>query len=477
VRTRRAVASFVGLVAGLVPFGVALARPGGGGSYHGGAGGGGRGGGFGGGVGFGGGGFARGASHFDGGSTHSGMPDFLAFFLIAVALLVIFTVVRRQIALRSPAAADSLAWRSFASVDPLAALQARDPALTAQSIEEHVRPMAELLRTAWCAGDMRSARPFVSDAVYSRFQVQLQLMRQENRRNVMGDARLLAVQVESSDDEPPLDVVHVRVTAEARDTEVPWGASEAQVQAALAQTTVEPYTEVWSIVRRRGAPTKPSGFAVGRACPSCGAPLPAEGEAMRCRYCNALVCSGEHDWVLAEITQLVEWRPFSGSAAGLVELRSRDPGVAREILEDRASYLFWRWVLAGRSGSLAPLRKCASTRLLASGARLERTRGVSDIAVGGADLLGCAVGGQDGFDRVEVLVAWSARFAPGAASTPAKTLLRLSRKSGVMSKPSMTALVCQACGAPLGDSDSTRCDYCGVELAAGDQAWILEDLG
>ena len=57
--------------------------------------------------------------------------------------------------------------------------------------------MSEQLRAAWCGGDMRPARPFVSDGVYSRFQVQLALMRGENRRNVMGDARILFTTIEA----------------------------------------------------------------------------------------------------------------------------------------------------------------------------------------------------------------------------------------------------------------------------------------
>jgi tellurite resistance protein len=55
-----------------------------------------------------------------------------------------------------------------------------------------------------------------------------------------------------------------------------------------------------------------------------------------------------------------------------------------------------------------------------------------------------------------------------------QVVLALARKTGVVSKASMTALVCQACGAPLVESDSTRCDHCGAELAEGDQAWVLE---
>jgi hypothetical protein len=74
---------------------------------------------------------------------------------------------------------------------------------------------------------------------------------------------------------------------------------------------------------------------------------------------------------------------------------------------------------------------------------------------------------------VDVLVKWSARFNASPQYTPCQTVMRMVRKSGVQSKLSMTALVCQACGAPVGDSDSTKCDHCGVELTAGDQAWVL----
>ncbi len=356
------------------------------------------------------------------------------------------------------------------------ALRARDPALTEQSIADHVRRMADILRQAWCSGDMRSARAFVSDGVLSRFQVQLGLMSGENRRNVMSDARVLEAAIEAVESAEPFDVVHVRVTAEARDAEVPLTSTDDQIRAALARTRVEPYTEIWSLVRVRGAQTKPANFDVGRACPSCGAPFeqPGGGETLRCRYCAALVCSGEHDWVVGEITQLVEWRPRAEAAVGLDELRRRDPGVACEALEDRASYTFWKWVQAGRSGSVLPLRKCAAASLLASGEATSAGPTMRDVAVGGADLLRCELCGPDGFDRAYVEISWSARLGRSSAYTPSKVVIRLARRSGVVSKLSMTALVCQACGAPIVETDSTTCDHCRAELAAGDQAWVLE---
>jgi len=474
MRARPLVLAALLLFTAVLTCGPALARPGGGGSYHGGGGGGG----FHGGGGFGGGGFSTGGGYHGGGYSTGG-PGGLVFFVLVAGVVVAIMVMRARAmslddgtrsALMSAQDEQTAGVRGSVSLDPL---RARDPGLTEQSIVDHVQPMADMLREAWCGGDMRPARAFVSDGVFSRFQVQLALMRQENRRNVMGDARVLSATIAAVEDAPPLDVVHVRLTAEARDAEVPAGAGDEEVRRALARTAVEPYTEIWSLVRRSGAQTKPADFAVGRACPSCGAPLDG-GEIIQCRYCKALVCSGEHDWVLAEITQEEEWHPTSGGAPGLAALRARDAGAAREVLEDRASFLFWKWVQAGRAGQLAPLRKHASAAMLEEGLPFDWLSGASDVAVGGADLLRCDLDGDDGLDRAYVEVFWSARFGGARAYTPVHSVLRLARKTGVASKLSMTALVCQACGAPLVESDSTKCDHCGAELAAGDQAWVLE---
>jgi hypothetical protein len=441
-------------------------RPGGGGSYHGGGGGGG--GSFGGG-----GGSFGGPGSYTGGGGGSMSPGGALVLLIVFGVIFGLVWLQRRRARFGPRTDQFDPMAGARPSAPLDVLRARDPALTEQSIVEHVRPMADMLRQAWCGGDMRPARPFVSDGVYSRFQVQLALARQENRRNVMGDARVLYTSIEAVQDANPLDVVHVRLTAEARDTEVPWQARDDEIQVALSRTQVAPYTEIWSLVRRAGAQTKPQGFAVGRACPGCGAPLD-QGEVIKCRYCGALVCSGEHDWVLAEITQLEEWRPRMVPPPGVDALRTRDPGVAAEVLEDRASYLFWKWVEAARGNSPVPLRKAATPAFIASGGRAEWARGASDVAVGGADVARCVVGAPDGYDHVDVLVRWSARFGGSRDHTPSQCVIRMARKPGVQSRPSMTALMCQACGAPVTDSDSTRCQACGAELAAGDQAWILE---
>jgi predicted lipid-binding transport protein (Tim44 family) len=192
------------------------------------------------------------------------------FVIIGLVVLVQFVQAQRRASMDASArqgVVDTQQAQTVARSVSLEALRAHDPNITEAGVVNHVRQMADILRTSWCAGDMRPARAFVSDGVFSRFQVQLALMREENRRNVMGDARVVYATIEGVESAAPLDVVHVRVTAEARDTEVPVSATDEDIRRALGRTSVEPYTEIWSIVRRTGAQSKPDDFPVGRRLP------------------------------------------------------------------------------------------------------------------------------------------------------------------------------------------------------------------
>ena len=459
-------------------------RPGGGGSFHGGSSGGYSGGGGGGGGGFGG-------SHSYGGSpggyssSGSGGGGDLSLggiiVLVAFGLLVWYLLTRARRSLDGRVRDAILSAEEQHMGEPprgagLEVLQARDPSLTLDGVVARVQRIADLTREAWCAGDMSRARAVVSDGVYGRFNVQLSLMRAESMKNVMDRARTLHVTVEGVEATDELDVLHVRYTAEARDRNVPLSTTDADAARILDQTDVQSYTEIWSLVRRRGAHSKLEPQQMGLGCPNCGAPL-GDGASVKCKYCQAIICSGEHDWVLAEITQASEWRPGGADAEGLDALNEEDPGTLKETLEDRASYLFWRWVESGRLATPAPLRKSASPAFLARGGASEMTRGARDLAVGGCDLVAGDPGGPGQMDFAFVKIYWSGIWPGSKQYTPMQSLVRLTRRSGVKSEARFTALVCPACGAPLTDSDSTRCDHCHVELADGEQQWVLDDVG
>ena len=433
------------LACAIPTFASAEARPGGGQSYRGGGSSGGGGGGGGGGYSGGGtsGGYrSSGGSGYSGGGSSTSGGGLLSLFVIAIIVIVVVTAASRNRRQNSSVRSAILSAqydqeaRSRRGVT-LDALRERDPNLTDQSIIDRVRRMSDVLREAWVYGNMAPARSFVSDGVYSRFQVQLALMRQEGVRNVMSDAAVLYVTMEAVQSSPPLDAVHVRFTAQARDANVPLNFTAEQIQGALAQAQVVPYTEIWTLVRRQGAQTKLDPSQVGKACPSCSAPFDVGGgEILTCKYCKALVCSGEHDWVLAEITQLEEWHPTSADPVfGLDQLRQVDLGAAREVLEDRASYLFWKWVESGRMASPAPLKKAATPALLGRGGDgVQAVVPAKDIAVGGANLLFVDLAQGEAEDYAYVNIFWSARFSQYGDPMPRQTVLRLARKSGASTK-------------------------------------------
>jgi hypothetical protein len=472
---------------------VASARPGGGGSFASGGSHSSGGGGFSGGGGshssggFGGGSTGFSTGGFSGNSTTyssgGGGGGGVVFFFLIIAAVILISVMRTRVdrVTRDAILNAEYQMRQPAGPPPsLALLQQRDPQLTEQAIFQRVHIMSDILRDAWCNGDMKPARAFVSDGVFSRFNVQLGLMRGEGLRNVMADARVLNITLAGVSTTPPLDAVHVRITAEARDANIPYNSSPQQAQQALAQKAVEPYTEVWTLVRRQGAQSKLQPAQVGKNCPSCGAPLDG-AEMIKCKYCNALICSAEHDWVLAEITQDSEWYPESHAAVrGLDQMKQNDPMLAREVLEDRASYLFWKYIQSARLQNMQPLRKCATQRFAANPAILQPVAQTRDVAIGGSDVILADAGGDgavDGdLDFVYVKLYWSAIFGQQQQATPMTSVARLARKAGVASKLSMTSVVCQSCGAPLTESDTTTCDHCHAEVAAGQQAWVLDAM-
>ncbi|HPS82080.1 MAG TPA: CTP synthase, partial [Candidatus Limiplasma sp.] len=98
--------------------------------------------------------------------------------------------------------------------------------------------------------------------------------------------------------------VHVAVTAEAVDTTV----SLEGGRLLHGSGAPESFTEVWTLLRRPGAKTLSRPGLMEGYCPNCGNKL-ALSTSITCASCQALINSGEYDWVLAEITQGSQFQP------------------------------------------------------------------------------------------------------------------------------------------------------------------------
>ncbi|MGN6626423.1 MAG: TerB family tellurite resistance protein, partial [Tepidisphaeraceae bacterium] len=252
-------------------------------------------------------------------------------------------------------------------------------------------------------------------------------------------------------------------------------------------------TEFWTFIRRRGvASVTGDGLIEGR-CPNCGGDV-AINQNAACAHCGALLRSGRYDWVLCEITQESEWRDQPPQQTpGFDDLRSRDPGLSTDDLEDRASVIFWRRAESDRTGDPAPLRKVALDAFV--DARIAHRKEVADaggirnwfgeIGVGAVDTLGFAA--DESFDRALVQLTWSGtRFSQsprepirrGTETSVIREVFVLCRRRGLRSDPDkgITSAHCPQCGAPVSNSLSNACESCGTVLNDGSAGWVLESI-
>jgi uncharacterized tellurite resistance protein B-like protein len=389
-------------------------------------------------------------------------------------------------------------------------LRETDAAFNEEAFLTRVRLAFAKIQDAWCGQNLTAVRPFISDGVFERFSLQFDEQRAQGLRNQMDNLDIADVETAGGYADTLFDVLNIRIEASATDSMV----SIKDGKRLSGSTTSEPFVEIWTFLRRRGAqtsadPNKP-GLIEGN-CPNCGGAIELNQNA-NCQYCGAILRSGQYDWVLAEITQECEWQPGSQkNLPALDVLMQQDPGFNLQALEDRASVIFWRLATAERLADPKPLTKAALPEFLDRyGADLRARRGPKgertwqgDRAVGSVDTLGIILAtpptpGQsagsassqgaapDAFDRALLEIRWSGtRFTSDPAgkitrheqSSVSHLLMVLARKAGAKSDTdkSISSAHCPTCGAPEGGGASGVCEFCGATLNDGTQSWALID--
>jgi uncharacterized tellurite resistance protein B-like protein len=377
-------------------------------------------------------------------------------------------------------------------------LRENDPAFDEEAFGARVRVAFVKIQEAWCGQNLTAVRPFISDGVYERFSLQFDEQRAQGLRNQMDNLEVGDIEVASGHPDRLFDVLSILIEASAP-------ASTVSIKAGKplsGSTTSEPFAEVWSFIRRRGAktqtdPSKP-GLIEGN-CPNCGGAIELNQNA-NCQYCGAILRSGQYDWVLAEITQECEWQPHQRRALpGVEALVERDPDFNLQALEDRASVLFWRIATAERLANTKPLTKAALPEYLERyQADLNARRGPhgervwqGERAVGSVDTLGVilaegAASSAGAYDRALLEIRWSGtrftadgqgRIQRHEQSAVSHLLMVLARKTGVKSDTdkSISSAHCPTCGAPEGGGTSGVCEFCGATLNDGSKTWALID--
>lgn len=394
-----------------------------------------------------------------GGSGGFRLEDF--FWIVPISLVVALSVHfgsraligRFEAARKARRDARRQAWR------------ARCPERGDAALAQATGALMKRVNDAWVHGSMVPVRALLSDGVFVRFQAQLALNRLQGKRNVMSGWRLTDAHVLAGQATAEWEEVHVRLSATARDADVTLDASPEAAQASLARVRPTDYQEVWSLLRRTSASTDGNAEVGSGRCPKCGAPLVA-AERVRCSACEALVNSGEHGWVLAEITQHALWRDKDPDAMGLEALMARDPLVSPQALKDRASVLFWKWLQARATGQRAGLdRFCLVPGQPAAPKTTLARPAVAEVKLSSARR-------RQGRAEVELIIIWSG-VVDGEVIAGRWTWLVMARPDAARTHGGVSALDCPACKGPVGESDEASCRYCGAPLRPTEGEWSL----
>jgi rubrerythrin len=337
----------------------------------------------------------------------------------------------------------------------------RDPAFDVEAFKQRGRQIAEKIQHAWSAGDMRECRRYLSQGVYNRFRMQLKIMREhEKRQNAMADFKIHAFNIAARHKSGPFDSLTVRLDAEARDTMVDVNLSADDAKRAAEKAPLNGFVEYYTFMRRRDAKTEKRESI--DSCSRCGTPFSGEGEITKCKSCGAVMGSGSYDWVLAEITQEVEYKGSPGK-------KLVGEGMSADRIEDRASFIFWRDMMTAITGKKDFLLRDATDNYLKN-ARAGATW--KDVAVGAADLEGY----DDALSPITatVRVKWSAQGPGDKEIRHRESLLYLAAKPNAEEGSGFADHSCDTCGAPLPETDAEACAYCRSPIQRKNKDWLLD---
>lgn len=421
-----------------------------------------------------------------GGGGSGGSLSFPQIVLILIVILVIYYL-RKKLG-------DRTKEKGFrATLDPgmQQSLRAAPPVATPASLalQAKLGQVFVAIQNAWSRGDMGPVRAVISDGVFHRFQIQLEMNKMQGIRNLAERPQLTGARLLKEERFGKYLSVDFLVRGRVHDRDV-----GAEGGATVSDNGSEEFEEIWSFTRlAEGAMGEPPLADGGDAsspqvlkalanCPKCAAPLSDAGGS-RCGNCGAVLNSGAYDWVLAEITQAEEWA--AGNRAELEGYYSALPVAAGtdarawlspQELEDRASVVFVRYQSALHRGNLSSLALFAAPELLQRLSGPGKEPPLYRLAVGAVDLSGFSA--VAGLAKAWIRVKFSGARRPADEPEHQERVLVFSKSlDAAMGKNALSSLSCPACGGPLESTDQAKCAYCGAVLASPETNWVLCDYG
>ncbi|TGL16344.1 transport protein [Leptospira levettii] len=346
-------------------------------------------------------------------------------------------------------------------------IQKIDPYFDMELFKKKVILITEKTVFAWDKGDIESVRNFLSASVFQRFSIQLQLMNMiDGEINRMKGFSVVSLGIIGMSMESEYLTLHLKIKCKTKDKTFPKQTSELEIQNQLNNETYSFYEEIHSYTRKITTQTKPNIDLIHNLCPSCGATAKFSHATNKCEYCGGIYNSGEADWVLTEITQLVEWDELKSKNG--MELQN---GFAKQLLEDRASAVFWKYIHYQSFPNSEFLKRDSldeSYKQLAGPGKSP----IHSPVIGSCHLVHLDLKSKP--QKMTCEIRWSGSRKKGLIPEHRRSRLHLVLLTERTKTLGFSEESCHHCGAPLPEIDSSVCSYCKETIPEKVNDWLFD---
>lgn len=369
----------------------------------------------------------------------------------------------------------------------LSELRVRDAKFDKQAFLERVKNAFVKIQKAWSEKKLESVQHFLSDGVYDRFNIMLKILSEQNLRNKLDNINVLDCDVRYVHNDEYYNVISISITASIVDTIV----EEKTGKIVEGSTLPDVFEEIWTFIRRPGAKTLSRPGLLEGYCPNCGTPIEA-ARIVTCKSCNAILRSGEYDWVLSEIVQACEWYPYEiTDIPGYKSYKKVDPAFNPYIIHDRVSVIFWRHYYAKLKEKEDALLKFSTQNFIDYfKENINITKGyyIKNCAIGKVTIK--AIVASEPYDKIFVEVGWGGKFglmknldkntqrSLSEEYKNFKSVYVLVRKNGVQTdiKNGLDTTKCPNCGATETSIFDFVCPYCQTYTNDISKDWMLDKI-
>lgn len=365
---------------------------------------------------------------------------------------------------------------SFKEVSDYSSITYKDPSFNKDKFLERAKKAFLIVQESWSNRDLSKAESFLADGTYEQFQIQINTMKANHEIDLMKEINIKKASIVRLSSNAGYDSLNVLFTVKA----VNYRIDDRDNSFKNGSKSAEEFSEVWTFMRRRGSKTVNNGLIEGY-CPNCGAKI--EGARLsKCPSCSSLLRSGQHDWILAGITQASEWRDtIISNPIAYKSMISVDNSLNIPHLEDKLTVIFWRLIEANRLGNAEPIQKVSTNEFAQSYANSNYSLAFpkcKECALGSQEVIGFITNRPD-YNYLIGQLVWSGISISKNEEVFNKTMFVLRRKKGVTSDSSkcFCSTHCPNCGAPEpNDLSSNTCEYCNSAFNDDSKDWMLSDV-